>query len=55
MNANWNLLATEERHCDREGQDEAVRRIGEVLPQVMARYQLGALDPLWEVAEEFAI
>ena len=55
MNANWNLLGTDERYSDREGPDEAVRRIGEVLPQVMARYQLGALDPLWEVTEEFSI
>jgi hypothetical protein len=55
MNANWNLLGTDERHSDREGQEEAVRRIGEVLPQVMARYQLGALDPLCELSEEFSI
>lgn len=55
MNAKRILLATEEQPADREGQDGAVRRIGEILPLVMAQYQLGALDPVYEASEEFSI
>ena len=55
MNANLNLPSTEEQRTDREGQEGAVRRIGEILPLVMALYQLGALDCLCEVSEEFSI
>ncbi len=55
MNANLNLLGTEEQRGDGEGQEGAIRRIGEILPLVMARYQLGALDCLCEVSEEFSI
>ena len=55
MHAISNLLGTEEQRGDWESPDGAVRQIGEILPLVMARYQLSALDRLCEVSEEFSI
>ena len=55
MHAISNLLGTDETRGDRESQEGAVRQIGEILPLVMARYQLGDWEGVYEACEEFSI
>jgi hypothetical protein len=55
MHAISNLLGTDEQGTDWEGPDGTVRQIGEILPFVMARYQLAALDRAGDVSDEFSI
>ncbi len=55
MHAISNLLRTEEPRGDWESPEGAVRQIGEILPLVMARYQLASMDGAGDAADEFSI
>jgi hypothetical protein len=54
MSAYLDFAATDRPSDPREFQDDSLRRIGEILPLVLAKYEIGCHDRNPEVALESA-